>query len=551
MRIASFLSCLLLTLLFAFDAAAAPKERCSDGKDNDGDGLIDAADPDCGPVDLLPLAVDDSYSGVAGDPITGNVGDNDTPGDGANTFSVSSFPEMGVLDLDANTGAFSYAPGEGFVSGTDTFVYQLTDIDGQFAIATVTLTIEAPPANPPKVSEAWEQDGVVTVIGRFLDEGGDASIQLGELDPLTVPQSDIQPTLFSFALPQGGSPGSYALVMTNEAGSSRLDLTIGAVGPVGPESPAGADGADGLQGPPGPQGIQGEPGIQGDQGPQGPEGPQGADGISVLFGQSCPAGEWLTGFSLTGMILCTGSQPPESLGLVTGSCSTDNCANYGPYLFYNFALSTTIETYAFNATDFDMSNYQYLSGGGACSDWSIIQGGTTYNFGLSGCEELFNEVNASLLPVLESSSGSLDIATTNGALWYIFYKGLESGSVASQSGIRMITDSGSRISTFSPPGTILRVNPNTPDLAEEDGCLNVNYGTFDNVGLVPENVIESKPGVSLFLLSSQEVKVCVDSRPGTYQTSFTAVDGRGGKTSFPVTIILEEQQVYGGRAAWE
>lgn len=48
MRIASFLSCLLLTLLFAFDAAAAPKERCSDGKDNDGDGLIDAADPDCG-----------------------------------------------------------------------------------------------------------------------------------------------------------------------------------------------------------------------------------------------------------------------------------------------------------------------------------------------------------------------------------------------------------------------------------------------------------------------------------------------------------------------
>ena len=79
------------------------------------------------------------------DPIVGNVGDNDTPGDGANTFSVSSFPEMGALDLDANTGAFSYLPSEGFVSGTDSFVYQLTDIDGQFAIATVTITIEAPP----------------------------------------------------------------------------------------------------------------------------------------------------------------------------------------------------------------------------------------------------------------------------------------------------------------------------------------------------------------------------------------------------------------------
>ena len=49
-----FFSCALvvLTALAAEPAAAAPSSekgpRCSDGIDNDGDGLIDDADPDCG-----------------------------------------------------------------------------------------------------------------------------------------------------------------------------------------------------------------------------------------------------------------------------------------------------------------------------------------------------------------------------------------------------------------------------------------------------------------------------------------------------------------------
>ena len=51
-----FFSCALvvLTALAAEPAAAAPSSekgpRCSDGIDNDGDGLIDDADPDCGGV---------------------------------------------------------------------------------------------------------------------------------------------------------------------------------------------------------------------------------------------------------------------------------------------------------------------------------------------------------------------------------------------------------------------------------------------------------------------------------------------------------------------
>ena len=42
-------ACLVTALLLAPVAAAAPKPKpaCSDGLDNDGDGLVDAADPGC------------------------------------------------------------------------------------------------------------------------------------------------------------------------------------------------------------------------------------------------------------------------------------------------------------------------------------------------------------------------------------------------------------------------------------------------------------------------------------------------------------------------
>ena len=189
---------------------------------------------------------------------------------------------------------------------------------------------------------------MVTVIGRFLDEAGDANIQLGELDPLTVPQSDIQPTLFSFALPQGGSPGSYALIMTNEAGSSRLDLTIGA---VGPEGPAGADGADGLQGPQGIEGEQGPQGLTGDVGPQGPEGPQGEQGLAGADGAAGPSGP--PGppgpMGLQGPVGATGPQGPAGAdgadGAVgpqgppgdsfAGDWSANSSYSRGQMVFYN------------------------------------------------------------------------------------------------------------------------------------------------------------------------------------------------------------------------
>ena len=59
MRMISLLPCFFLALVFTLDVGAAPKERCSDGKDNDGDGLVDADDPDCtgGGSDPAPVVI--------------------------------------------------------------------------------------------------------------------------------------------------------------------------------------------------------------------------------------------------------------------------------------------------------------------------------------------------------------------------------------------------------------------------------------------------------------------------------------------------------------
>ena len=78
----------------------------------------------------------------------------------------------------------------------------------------------------------------------------------------------------------------------------------GPVGPAGPQGPQGEPGPDGPQGPQGPQGVQGQPGPQGPPGPEGPQGPQGPPGNLALAGQTCPQGQFVTGFDTSGNIVC-------------------------------------------------------------------------------------------------------------------------------------------------------------------------------------------------------------------------------------------------------
>ena len=75
----------------------------------------------------------------------------------------------------------------------------------------------------------------------------------------------------------------------------------GAQGPAGPVGPTGATGPQGPVGPVGPAGPTG---------PTGATGPQGPAGTNVAAGQTCPSGEYVTGFDLTGNIVCASLPGP-------------------------------------------------------------------------------------------------------------------------------------------------------------------------------------------------------------------------------------------------
>lgn len=78
----------------------------------------------------------------------------------------------------------------------------------------------------------------------------------------------------------------------------------GATGPVGPAGPKGDTGAIGPQGPAGPVGPAGPAGPKGDTGATGATGPQGPAGTNVAAGETCPSGQFVTGFDSAGNITC-------------------------------------------------------------------------------------------------------------------------------------------------------------------------------------------------------------------------------------------------------
>ena len=77
---------------------------------------------------LLPEAVDDSYSTPMDTPLTENVMANDTVGEAPTGVTVWGTAMNGTVVGGAD-GGFTYTPDTGF-SGTDTFGYTITDANG-------------------------------------------------------------------------------------------------------------------------------------------------------------------------------------------------------------------------------------------------------------------------------------------------------------------------------------------------------------------------------------------------------------------------------------
>src|SRR6185369_17240828 len=83
-------------------------------------------------VTAPPVAVDDSDSTTWETPVTIDVPSNDTDLDDdldLTSVIVTSDPGNGTTSVDAVTGEITYTPDGGF-SGTDSFIYQICDLDG-------------------------------------------------------------------------------------------------------------------------------------------------------------------------------------------------------------------------------------------------------------------------------------------------------------------------------------------------------------------------------------------------------------------------------------
>ena len=99
------------------------------------------------PVNTIPLAVADNFSTNQNTTLTGDLAANDTGlNDSPVTFSIDTPASNGVVTVTGN-GIASYIPGTDF-SGTDSFIYMVTDADGDESTATASITVIATVVTP-------------------------------------------------------------------------------------------------------------------------------------------------------------------------------------------------------------------------------------------------------------------------------------------------------------------------------------------------------------------------------------------------------------------
>lgn len=109
------------------------------------------------PVNDPPAAVNDTYDAGAGTTLTvaapGVLGNDSDPDGDPLTASLDVYTGPGTLTLNLD-GSFSYTPALTAVPGeTDSFTYVANDGTVDSAVATVTITVIASPANQPPVAQ--------------------------------------------------------------------------------------------------------------------------------------------------------------------------------------------------------------------------------------------------------------------------------------------------------------------------------------------------------------------------------------------------------------
>jgi gliding motility-associated-like protein/uncharacterized repeat protein (TIGR01451 family) len=112
--------------------------------DVDGDCSVATVTITIDSVDDGPVAADDNVNATENQTLNNSVADNDTPsGDGGNLWTLvgaNGGAAHGTVTLNAN-GTYSYVPVTNFF-GSDSFVYQICDVDGDCSTATVNITVQ-------------------------------------------------------------------------------------------------------------------------------------------------------------------------------------------------------------------------------------------------------------------------------------------------------------------------------------------------------------------------------------------------------------------------
>jgi large repetitive protein len=124
-----------------------------------------------------PIATNDTASTSEDTPVIINVLGNDRDPDGDPISVVAASAANGSVVINAG-GTITYTPNPNF-NGTDTITYRISDGQGGFADATVTVTIaavnDAPTARPLDPQSNLDAEVVaVSVANRFADGDGDA-----------------------------------------------------------------------------------------------------------------------------------------------------------------------------------------------------------------------------------------------------------------------------------------------------------------------------------------------------------------------------------------
>ena len=152
-------------------------------------------DTDCDPatvtitvesVDDAPVANDDTFSATEDTLFTGSVIANDTlSGDGGNLWTKLTDPANGTLVFNSD-GSFTYTPNANY-HGTDSFTYQLCDLDTDCDPATVTITVEsvddAPVANDDTFSATEDTLFTGSVIANDTLSGDGGNLWTKLTDP--------------------------------------------------------------------------------------------------------------------------------------------------------------------------------------------------------------------------------------------------------------------------------------------------------------------------------------------------------------------------------